>query len=46
ALLALSGAAQSEAARKVATRGLSVREAEQLARRMLTRGSAKPKPPP
>jgi len=34
ALLGLEGSTQSEAARKVATRGLSVRETEQLVRRL------------
>jgi ParB family chromosome partitioning protein len=37
ALLALSGKAQSEAARQVVDRGLSVRETEQLVRRLLER---------
>ena len=40
ALLALSGKAQSEAARQVVDRGLSVRETEQLVRRLLERPHA------
>lgn len=38
ALLGLSGAQQSETARKVVARGLSVRETEQWVRRLLTAG--------
>ena len=41
ALLGLSGPAQSQAARQVAARGLSVRETEQLVRRLSQPASAK-----
>jgi ParB family chromosome partitioning protein len=40
ALLTLSESAQSEAANMIVTRGLSVRETEDLARRMMSHGSA------
>lgn len=40
ALLALAGAAQSEAAKAVAERGLSVRQTEALVRRIQNRGAA------
>ncbi len=43
ALLALQGPLQSEAARRVAAKGLSVRETEQLVRRLL-QGEAAPAP--
>ncbi len=45
ALLGLKGAAQSDAARQVAAKGLSVRETEQLVRRLLQPPAA-PKPAP
>jgi ParB family chromosome partitioning protein len=45
ALLGLGGARQSEAAHRVASKGLSVRETEQLVRRMLKPATAKPAKP-
>ena len=45
ALLALEGAAQSQAAREVVKKGLSVRETEQLVRRMLDKKPKKKKAP-
>lgn len=44
ALLALSGEAQREAARRVVARGLSVRETERLVRRLQAPASGKPAP--
>ncbi|MDE2089411.1 MAG: ParB/RepB/Spo0J family partition protein [Gammaproteobacteria bacterium] len=44
ALLALSGEAQREAARRVVARGLSVRETEQLVRRLQAPAAGKPAP--
>ena len=43
ALLALAGAAQSEAAKAVAERGLSVRQTEALVRRLQNRDAAEQK---
>jgi len=40
ALLALEGSAQSKAAHQVVDKGLSVRETENLVRRLLTKGAA------
>lgn len=44
ALLALEGGAQSQAARQVVAKGLSVRETEQLVRRLQHPAAHKPKP--
>ncbi len=46
ALLALSGAAQREAAARVAAKGLSVRETERLVRRLARGGASAPPAPP
>ncbi len=46
ALLALSGRQQSETARNVAARGLSVRETEQLVRKLQQAADQPPKQPP
>jgi ParB family chromosome partitioning protein len=46
ALLGLTGMAQSRAAHQVVERGLSVRETEQLVRRLLAQGESPPKAPP
>jgi ParB family chromosome partitioning protein len=45
ALLALQGPLQSEAARRVAAKGLSVRETEQLVRRLQSQGAHAPAAP-